>query len=79
MLTMRLTLVAGTTRLGCVWLDEPLEHLDPTNRRRAANLLVHAAQQPGINQVLATTYEEETARRLAATDATAELRHVRAD
>jgi len=78
-LTMRLTLVAATTRLECVWLDEPLEHLDPTNRRRAANLLVHAAQQQGIEQILATTYEEETARRLAATDSTVELRYVRSD
>lgn len=78
-LTMRLTLVAATTGLGCVWLDEPLEHLDPTNRRRAANLLVRAARQQGIDQVLATTYEEETARRLAATDPTVELRYVRSD
>ncbi len=78
-LTLRLTLVAATTGLECLWLDEPLEHLDPTNRRRAANLLVHAAQQQGIDQVLATTYEEETARRLAATDSTVELRYVRSD
>ena len=78
-LTMRLTLVAATTGLGCVWLDEPLEHLDPTNRRRAANLLVHVARQQGIEQVLATTYEEETARRLAATDHSVELRYVRSD
>ncbi len=78
-LTMRLTLVAATTGLECVWLDEPLEHLDPTNRRRAANLLVHAAQHQGIEQILATTYEEETARRLAATDSTVELRYVRSD
>ncbi len=78
-LTMRLTLVAATTGLECVWLDEPLEHLDPTNRRRAANLLVHAARQQGIRQVLATTYEEETARRLAATDPAVELRYVRSD
>lgn len=78
-LTMRLTLVAATTGLECVWLDEPLEHLDPTNRRRAANLLVHAARQQGIGQVLATTYEEETARRLAATDPTVELRYIRSD
>ena len=78
-LTMRLTLIAATTRLNCVWLDEPLEHLDPMNRRRAANLLVHAARQQGIEQVLATTYEEETARRIAATDPTVVLRYVRSD
>ena len=32
-LTLRLSLVAAATNLRCVWLDEPLEHLDPTNRR----------------------------------------------
>lgn len=78
-LTMRLTLISATTRLNCIWLDEPLEHLDPTNRRRAASLLVRASGRQGIRQVLATTYEEETARRLAATDSSVELRYVRSD
>ena len=79
-LTMRLCLVSAATQLGSVWLDEPLEHLDPSNRRRAANLLVQAPRSdPRISQVVATTYEEETARRLAATNSDVDLRYIRAE
>jgi len=79
-LNLRLTLVSAATDMGSVWLDEPLEHLDPINRRRAANLLVQVPNvDEQIQQILATTYEEETARRLAATNSTVELRYVRSD
>lgn len=78
-LTMRLSLISAATTLNCLWADEPLEHLDPINRRRAANLLINAAQKSGTRQVLTTTYEEEIARRLAATNSAVELRYVRSD
>ena len=45
-LTLRLALIASATTLGTVWLDEPLEHLDPINRRRAANLLSQVSRNP---------------------------------
>lgn len=78
-LTMRLSLISAATTLNCLWVDEPLEHLDPLNRRRAANLLINAAQKSGTHQILTTTYEEEIARRLAATNSAVELRYVRSD
>lgn len=78
-LALRLTLVSATTKLGCVWLDEPLEHLDPINRRRAANLLVDASRAEPTKQIVVTTYEEETARRLAATRDGVHLEYVRSD
>jgi len=77
MLTMRLTLVAATANLGCLWLDEPLEHLDPINRRRAASLLIDASRGSAVRQILATTYEEEIARRLASIHSDVHLEYVR--
>lgn len=76
-LTMRLTLVAATANLGCLWLDEPLEHLDPINRRRAASLLIDASRGSAVRQILATTYEEEIARRLASIHSDVHLEYVR--
>ncbi len=78
-LTLRLALIAGATTLGTAWLDEPLEHLDPINRRRAANLLSQASRQPRTRQIVATTYEEEIARRLAAQHDHVHLHYVRSD
>jgi ABC-type lipoprotein export system ATPase subunit len=46
-----------------LWLDEPLEHLDPRNRR-IASLLVKASEESQTRQIVATTYEEAVARRL---------------
>lgn len=48
-----------------IWLDEPLEHLDPANRRSLAALLATVAAEGPFTQVLVTTYEEHVARRLA--------------
>ena len=78
-LTLRLALIAGATSLGTAWLDEPLEHLDPINRRRAANLLSQASRDPLTQQIVATTYEEEIARRLAAQHDHVHLHYVRSD
>jgi predicted ATPase len=65
----------ASTRAAFLWLDEPLEHLDPKNRRLTASLMATAGQH--VRQVLVTTFEEALARRLAsATDA--RLRYVRA-
>ena len=78
-LTLRLALIASATTLGTVWLDEPLEHLDPINRRRAANLLAQVSRDPLTPQVVATTYEEDLARRLAAQHDHIHLHYVRSD
>lgn len=78
-LTLRLALIAGATTLGTAWLDEPLEHLDPLNRRRAANLLSQASREALTQQIVATTYEEEIARRLAAQHDHVHLHYVRSD
>jgi len=75
LLATRLLVLSASTRASFLWLDEPLEHLDPSNRRLAASLMYTAGEH--IRQLLITTYEEKLARRLAATDAIA-IRYVRA-
>jgi DNA repair exonuclease SbcCD ATPase subunit len=65
-LLTRLLFVTSATRLRTMWLDEPLEHLDPANRSRLARLVAQATQ-PGnhMHQVVVTTYEEGLARTMA--------------
>lgn len=63
----RLLVVASATRASTLWLDEPLEHLDPRRRAAVARTLVKAAQQHALDQVIVTTYEERIAHQLAAT------------
>jgi DNA repair exonuclease SbcCD ATPase subunit len=75
LLATRLLVLSTSTRASFLWLDEPLEHLDPGNRRLAASLMSTAGEH--IRQLLITTYEEKLARRLAATDA-ATIQYVRA-
>jgi hypothetical protein len=75
LLATRLLVLSASTRASFLWLDEPLEHLDPSNRRIAASLMSTAGDH--IRQLLITTYEEKLARRLAATDAVT-VRYVRA-
>jgi DNA repair exonuclease SbcCD ATPase subunit len=67
LLVTRLMLAASATRASSLWLDEPLEHLDPVRRAGVAATLVRAAQSESIDQILVTTYEEGLARRLEAT------------
>lgn len=75
LLATRLLVLSVSTRASFLWLDEPLEHLDPKNRRLTASLMATAGKH--VRQVLVTTYEEALARSLAtATDA--QLRYVRA-
>ncbi len=63
-LILRLLALSMTTTTPFLWLDEPLEHLDPRNRRMVASLLVKASLGDGTRQIVATTYEEAVARRL---------------
>jgi DNA repair exonuclease SbcCD ATPase subunit len=74
LLATRLLVLGASTRASFVWLDEPLEHLDPPNRRLIASLL--AAVGEHIRQILVTTFEEPLARRLAAMS-DVHLRYVR--
>lgn len=75
LLATRLLVLSASTRASFLWLDEPLEHLDPKNRRLTASLMATAGGH--VRQVLVTTYEEALARRLA-TATNAQLRYVRA-
>lgn len=63
LLAVRLLVLGSSTRASFLWLDEPLEHLDPRNRRLATSLMSAAGTQ--VRQILVTTYEEDLARRLA--------------
>jgi len=63
LLAVRLLVLGSSTRASFLWLDEPLEHLDPRNRRLATSLMSAAGSQ--VRQILVTTYEEDLARRLA--------------
>jgi DNA repair exonuclease SbcCD ATPase subunit len=74
LLATRLLVLGASTRASFLWLDEPLEHLDPGNRRITASLMSAAGTH--VRQILVTTYEEALARRLASA-ASAHLRYVR--
>lgn len=67
LLVTRLMLASSVTTTTTLWLDEPLEHLDPRRRVGVAQALVRAAQVGTVDQILITTYEETIARRLVAT------------
>lgn len=61
---LRMLALQMLTRAGFLLLDEPLEHLDPRNRRMLAKLLVRASGPGPLDQVIVTTYEESVARAL---------------
>lgn len=62
-LLTRLLFVTSATSLDSMWLDEPLEHLDPANRTKVARLLAQVTRTGRhMRQVLVTTYEEGLAR-----------------
>jgi DNA repair exonuclease SbcCD ATPase subunit len=67
LLVTRIMLAAAATQASTLWLDEPLEHLDPVRRAGVAATLVRAAQAGSVKQILVTTYEDGLARRLEAT------------
>ena len=64
LLLTRLLVAGASTRAPFVWLDEPLEHLDPRLRKVVAGTLAKAASGTGLRQVVVTTYESELAGRL---------------
>jgi DNA repair exonuclease SbcCD ATPase subunit len=63
-LLTRLLVSGASTRAPFVWLDEPLEHLDPRLRKVVAGTLAKAASGAGLHQVIVTTYESELALQL---------------
>lgn len=63
---MRLTTLSATTEIPFIWIDEPLEHLDPNSRVFVAETLALLTSTDGITQIVVTTYEDELARRLEA-------------
>lgn len=64
LLLTRLLIAGASTRAPFVWLDEPLEHLDPRLRKVVAGTLAKASAGIGPRQVIVTTYEDELARQL---------------
>ncbi|MBA3891688.1 MAG: AAA family ATPase [Gemmatimonadaceae bacterium] len=60
----RMLVVTSTTACRFLWLDEPLEHLDPAHRRMFATMFIRAIEDGELDQVVITTYEEPLARRL---------------
>ena len=64
LLLTRLLILGSSTRAPFIWLDEPLEHLDPKLRKVVAGTLAKASSGAGLRQVIVTTYEAELARQL---------------
>src|SRR4029450_1703364 len=61
----RRLLCAGAPRQApFVWLDEPLEHLDPRLRKIVAGTLAMASSHTALRQVIVTTYEAPIAQQL---------------
>jgi DNA repair exonuclease SbcCD ATPase subunit len=77
LLAARLLIMTTSTAATFMWLDEPLEHLDPPNRRILASLMTTAIAP--VPQVLVTTYEEPLVRRLAEQVPNVMLRYIKAD
>lgn len=66
---LRLLALQSASQSPILLMDEPLEHLDPRNRRMLASLLVAATANGDAappRQILVTTYEESVTRRLDA-------------
>jgi len=68
LLEARMIVLAASTRASFLWLDEPMEHLDPISRRAVASLLATGTASQGIRKIVVTTYEEELARTFAASE-----------
>ena len=78
-LLLRVLVLKATTKLPFLWIDEPLEHLDPDARRALSLLLTDAPQEPGgpLRQTVMTTYEEPLVRRLQSALAGTHVTYVR--
>lgn len=79
LLLTRLLVTGASTSAPFVWLDEPLEHLDPRLRRVVAGTLARASQSGGLRQVVVTTYEAGLARQLMEDVPSASLIYVRSN
>ncbi|HEX2054333.1 MAG TPA: AAA family ATPase [Actinomycetota bacterium] len=77
LLLTRLLVTGASTNSPFVWLDEPLEHLDPRLRRVVAGTLARASTTGALRQVVVTTYESELARQLMEDVPSASLLYVR--
>jgi DNA repair exonuclease SbcCD ATPase subunit len=64
LLVTRLLVAGASTQAPFVWLDEPLEHLDPRLRKIVAGTLAMASSHTALRQVIVTTYEAPIAQRL---------------
>jgi DNA repair exonuclease SbcCD ATPase subunit len=64
LLVTRLLVAGASTHAPFVWLDEPLEHLDPRLRKIVAGTLAMASSHTALRQVIVTTYEAPIAQRL---------------
>ncbi len=64
LLVTRLLIAGASTRAPFIWLDEPLEHLDPRLRPIVAGTLAMASSRAGLRQVIVTTYEAPIAQQL---------------
>ena len=64
LLLTRLLILGASTRAPFIWLDEPLEHLDPKLRKVVAGTLAKASSGTRLRQVIVTTYEAGLARQL---------------
>ena len=78
LLLTRLLILGASTRAPFIWLDEPLEHLDPKLRKVVAGTLAKASSGAGLRQVIVTTYEAELARQLMEDVPSASLLYVTA-
>jgi DNA repair exonuclease SbcCD ATPase subunit len=78
LLLTRLLILGASTRAPFIWLDEPLEHLDPKLRKVVAGTLAKASSGTGLHQVIVTTYEAELARQLMEDVPSASLLYVTA-
>jgi DNA repair exonuclease SbcCD ATPase subunit len=77
LLAARLLIMTASTAATFMWLDEPLEHLDPPNRRILASLITTASTP--VRQMLVTTYEEPLVRRLTEQLPNVTLRYIKSD
>ncbi len=77
MLAVRFLTVSVSTRATFMLMDEPLEHLDPANRRIIAAMIARSARP--VRQLIVTTYEEPLVRRLTEVVNDVDIRYLTPD
>jgi ABC-type molybdenum transport system ATPase subunit/photorepair protein PhrA len=79
LLCLRLVTLQALAAAPFLLVDEPLEHLDPPNRRLLALLLQSASSSGGAPaQIIVTTYEESAVRALQQPQAGTTVQYLRA-